>query len=426
MSDLSGLTNLVLILAAAIGGGVLALWLKQPIIIGYLVAGIVIGPFTPGPQADFDQVKLFTELGLALLLFVLGARMKPSHFRGLGKVIIFGGLIQIILTIGLSLLFMFWFGLNLVQGFLLGLVLAQSSSAVIAKVLDDRKETDSIHGRIAVGVSAIQDVSSLPLLLLLLVFLGESGTTPTSFITSFGYVIVIAVLVYIVGKLIWPRFLGWLERFASEEMSLLVALGLALGCGLILQTIGLSVALGAFLAGLVIAESPHRPAAITRILPLRDIFAAVFFVAIGSLFDPTVITESFTLLLGLLGVLIIGKACIGAAVTKAFGHDSSTAILSGLLLAQVGEFAFILGIIGLERGAISQELFSVIMAAAVISIFVNSLVLDSAPPVLSWLAKTLRFKALFKGTQGSMRSVLGKRRRPRIVEPSPPKQQRRK
>jgi CPA2 family monovalent cation:H+ antiporter-2 len=217
-----------------------------------------------------------------------------------------------------------------------------------------------------------------------------------------------------------------LERFASEEMSLLVALGLALGCGLVLQMIGLSVALGAFLAGLVIAESPHRPAAITRILPLRDIFAAVFFVAIGALFDPTVITESFTLLLGLLGVLIVGKACIGAAVTKAFGHDSSTAILSGLLLAQVGEFAFILGIIGLERGAISQELFSVIMAAAVISIFVNSLVLDSAPPVLSWLARTLRFKALFKGTQGSVKSVLGKRRRPRIVEPSPPRQQRRK
>ena len=95
MSDLSGLTNLVLILAAAIGGGVLALWLKQPIIIGYLVAGIVIGPFTPGPQADFDQIKLFTEIGLALLLFVLGARMKPSRFRGIGKVIIFGGLIQI-------------------------------------------------------------------------------------------------------------------------------------------------------------------------------------------------------------------------------------------------------------------------------------------------------------------------------------------
>ena len=423
MSDLSGLTNLVLILAAAIGGGLLALWLKQPIIIGYLVAGIVVGPFTPGPQADLDQFKLFTEIGLALLLFVLGARMKPSHFRGLGKVIILGGFIQIALTIGLGLLFMFWFDLNLVQGFLLGLILAQSSSAVIAKILDDRNETNSDHGRIAVGVSTIQDVSSLPLLLLLLVFLGEGSTTPVSFITSIAYVVIIAVIAYIIGKFIWPRFLGWLERYASEELSLLVALGLALGSGLILQMIGLSIALGAFLAGLVIAESPHRPAAIMRILPLRDIFAAVFFVSIGALFDPDVVLKSFPLLLGLLGVLIVGKACIGAAVTKAFGHDSSTVILAGLLLAQVGEFAFILASIGLERGAISRELFSVIMAAAVISIFVNSIVLDSAPPVLSWLAKTLHFHALFKGV--SVRSALGRRRRPRIVEPRPPRQQRR-
>lgn len=423
MSDLSGLTNLVLILAAAIGGGLLALWLKQPIIIGYLVAGIVVGPFTPGPQADLDQFKLFTEIGLALLLFVLGARMKPSHFRGLGKVIILGGFIQIALTIGLGLLFMFWFDLNLVQGFLLGLILAQSSSAVIAKILDDRNETNSDHGRIAVGVSTIQDVSSLPLLLLLLVFLGEGSTTPVSFITSIAYVVIIAVIAYIIGKFIWPRFLGWLERYSSEELSLLVALGLALGSGLILQMIGLSIALGAFLAGLVIAESPHRPAAIMRILPLRDIFAAVFFVSIGALFDPDVVLKSFPLLLGLLGVLIVGKACIGAAVTKAFGHDSSTVILAGLLLAQVGEFAFILASIGLERGAISRELFSVIMAAAVISIFVNSIVLDSAPPVLSWLAKTLHFHALFKGV--SVRSALGRRRRPRIVEPRPPRQQRR-
>ena len=187
MSDLSGLTSLVLILAAAIAGGLLALLLKQPVIIGYLVGGLIVGPFTPGPRVDFDEFSLFTEVGLALLLFVLGARMTPSRFRGLGRVIVFGGFIQIALTIGLGLLFMLWFGLNLVQGFLVGLILAQSSSAVMARVLDDRDEIDSSHGRIAVGISAVQDVSSLPLLLLLLVFLGEGGTSPVSFITTLAY-----------------------------------------------------------------------------------------------------------------------------------------------------------------------------------------------------------------------------------------------
>ena len=354
MSDLSGLTSLVLILAAAIGGGLLALLLKQPVIIGYLAGGLIIGPFTPGPRADFDQFRVFTEVGLALLLFVLGARMSPSRFRGLGTAILFGGPIQIALTIGVGLLFTLWFDLNLIQGFLLGLILAQSSSAVMARILDDRDETDSTHGRIAVGVSAIQDVTSLPLLLLLLVFLGEGSATPISFFITLAYVVVTAILVYVIGKFLLPRLLYWMGRFASDELTLLVALGLALGGGLLLQRIGLSLALGAFLAGLVIAESPHRPAAISRMLPLRDVFAAVFFVSIGALFNPSVIWESFPLLLGLLGILLIGKTFIGAVVTGSFGHKPPVPIMTGLLLAQIGEFAFILAVIGLERGVISQ------------------------------------------------------------------------
>jgi CPA2 family monovalent cation:H+ antiporter-2 len=421
--DLGGLTSLVLILAAAIAGGLLALLAKQPVIIGYLVGGLIVGPFTPGPRVDFNEFRIFTEVGLALLLFVLGARMTPSRFRGLGKVIVFGGFIQIALTIGLGLLFMLWFDLNLVQGLLLGIILAQSSSAVMARVLDDRDETDSSHGRIAVGISAVQDVTSLPLLLLLLVFLGESGSTPTSFIITLAYVVVTAVLVYVIGKLLLPRLLGWMGRFASEELVLLLALGLALGSGLILQKVGLSLALGAFLAGLVIAESPHQPAAISRMLPLRDVFAAVFFVSIGALFNPAAIWESLPLLLGLLGVLLIGKTFIGTVVTRSFGHKPPTPIMTGLLLAQIGEFAFILTMIGLNRGVISQDLFSVIMGAAVISIFVNSLILDSTPPVLAWLAKILRIDALLKSPT-AVRSAFKKQRRPRIVKPAPPRRQR--
>lgn len=294
----------------------------------------------------------------------------------------------------------------------------------MARILDDRDETDSDHGRIAVGVSAVQDATSLPLLLLLLVFLGESGAIPVSFNTTLAYVVFIAILIYVIGKLLLPRLLGWMERFTSEELVLLMALGLALGCGLILQRIGLSLALGAFLVGLVIAECPHCPTAISRMLPLRDVFAAVFLVYIGALFNPVVIWESLPLLLGLLGVLLIGKACIGTVVTRGFGHKPPTPIMTGLLLAQIGEFAFILATIGLNRGVISQELSSVIMAASVISIFVNSLILDSAPPVLSWLAKTLHFDALRRGLM-AVRSAFKNRRRPRIVKPASPKQQRR-
>ncbi len=396
MYDNQLIINLVLILGLAAIGGTLALRLKQPTIIGYLVAGLALGPFTPGPIADFDQLRFLTEIGLALLLFVLGTRMSPVRFRGLGKVIIFGGLAQIILTIGLGLLFVPLLNFSLLQGFLLGTILAQSSSAVIAKVLDDRDEVGSVHGRIAVGVSLIQDITSLPLLLVLLVFMGGDNGDFFSLVIALGEVFGLAAATYLLGRIVWPRALEWFSRMGSDELIILVGVALALGSGLIMEYIGLSFALGAFLAGLMIAESPRQPAVISRILPLRDVFAALFFVSIGSLFDPSVIWESAIPLLGILALLIFGKALIGSLVTRGFGHTSADSILSGLLLAQIGEFAFILVNIGLDKGVISQTLFSLIIAAAVISIFVNSFILDSAPPVLRSIARITRFRPLIK------------------------------
>ncbi|MBI2850206.1 MAG: cation:proton antiporter [Chloroflexi bacterium] len=405
MTDVNILVNVILVLGAAVVGGALALRLKQPVILGYLVAGLIVGPFTPGPQADFDQFRFLTEVGLGLLLFVLGAGLPPSRFRGLGTVIVLGGAIQITLVSALGFLFMLWFSLSLAQAFLLGAILAQSSSAVIAKVLDDRNETESVHGRIAVGMSVVQDLSSLPLLLLLLVFLGQNDVTLSSFIVTIGEVFGIAIFMYVIGKVIWPRFLEWIGYMGSDELTILVALLLALGGGLLLQQIGLSFTLGAFLAGLVIAESPQRQEAVSRMLPLRDVFAAMFFVSIGALFNPSVLWQLPIPLIGLLSTLVIGKALITGVVVRTFGQSASTAILTGLLLAQIGEFAFILANIGLEHGAITQELFSLIIAAAVISIFINSLILDSAPPVLVALARIMRFNALLKQPPGSVTST---------------------
>jgi len=405
LTDIDILIQLVLILSATAVGCVFALWLKQPVMVGYLIAGIIVGPFTPGPQANLESFRLFAEVGVALLLFVLGATMTPSRFRGLGGVILLGGTFQIALTVGLGLLFIPLFGLSLAQGFLLGAILAQSSSAVIARVLDDRGETETTHGRIGVGISLVQDISSLPLLLLLLVFLGEETATVPSFLLAIGKVFGLALVTYVLGRLLWPRLLEWFGKFGSGEITLLATLALALGGGLAMQAIGLSFALGAFLAGLVLAESPRRPEALSRIMPLRDIFAAIFFVSIGTLFNPAVIWQLPIPLVGLLGVLIIGKAAVSSLIVRIFRQPAPTAILSGLLLAQIGEFAFILANIGLNQGAISESLFSVVIAAAVISIVFNSLILDSAPPVLSYIARVTRFGPLMKQPVASIASA---------------------
>jgi len=395
-TDTGVIQDLVLIFAMAAGAGVLAHWLKQPVVLGYLVAGVIVGPFTPGPKAELESFRFLTEIGVALLLFVMGASMAPERFRQVGRVVLVGGLLQVLFTLSVGLALIPLLSLDLKQGVLLGAILAQSSSAVIIKVLESRGETESLHGRIAVGMSVVQDVSSAPLLLMLLVFFGESSATAASLGLVIAEVFGLAAATYILGRLLWSRILDWVGRFGSGELTLLTTLALALGGALVVSALGLSFAVGAFLAGLVVAGSTYRQDAIARILPLRDIFAALFFVSIGILLDPAVIIQQPWALLGLLAAVIVAKGLVSTGVVSLFRYPLATALLSGLLLAQMGEFAFILANIGLDRAAIDESLFSLIIAAAIISIAVNSLVLDSASPVLTTLARVVRLPLLVR------------------------------
>jgi CPA2 family monovalent cation:H+ antiporter-2 len=386
--------DLVIIIAAAAVGGLVARWLRQPVIVGYLIAGIMVGPFTPGPVASLDRVRFLTEIGVALLLFVMGSEMAPSQFRRIGGVITFGGILQIILTLFLGLAVAPWLDLNFKQGILLGAMLAMSSTVVMSKVLQDRREAGDLHGRIAIGISIIQDVASVPLLLLLLVFLGEDSASAPAILLALGKVLGLLTATYLLGRQLWPRVLAWVGRFDSRELMLLTTLCLALASALAVKEIGLSFAIGAFLAGLVIAESRYRSEAVTSVLPFRDVFAALFFVSIGMLLDPGVITEHAVPFLVVIAAVLAGKALVSTAVVRLFQFPAETALLAGLLLAQVGEFAFILGRTGLEERVIPESIFSLTMAAAVVSMMVNALLLDSAPPVLAWLARTTHFPAL--------------------------------
>jgi CPA2 family monovalent cation:H+ antiporter-2 len=300
----------------------------------------------------------------------------------MGPVILFGGLAQIILTIILGLVLGPLFGLGIAEGVLLGVILAQSSSATIIKILEDRSEGDSVHGRIAVGMSVVQDLSSGPLLLLLLVFLGTDAEGLVSLPLAVLEVIGVTVGVYFMGRLLWPRLIDWVGKYDSGEITLLTALALAIGSGLVLSVLGLSFTIGAFVGGLVAADAIRRNHLDTRLMPLRDVFAALFFVSIGMLFDPGSITENPRWFLAVLGAVILGKALISATAIKLFRYPFVTAILGGILLAQIGEFAFIVADVGLEEGALSRSLFSLIVASAIVSIAVNSLVLESAPRLL--------------------------------------------
>ncbi|MDA1189673.1 MAG: cation:proton antiporter [Chloroflexi bacterium] len=390
-----------MIKAVAAVAGLLAHWLKQPLILGYLVAGILLGPFTPGPIADIDSLRFLTEIGVALLLFVMGAGMAPERFRQVGKVVIAGGLLQTTLIVCLGLALQPLFGFDFKQSILLGAILAQSSSAVIIKVLESRGESESLHGRIAVGMSVIQDVTSAPLLLILLVFFGETPQSAGAITLAIGEVFGIAAVTYILGRLVWPRILEWVSRFGTGEITLLATLALALGGAVAVNALGLSFAVGAFLAGLVVAGSSYKQEAISRILPLRDVFTALFFVSIGVFLNPTIIVDEPWLFMGLLGAVILAKGLISAGVVSIFRYPGRTAILSGFLLAQMGEFAFVLAIIGLDRGVVDESFFSLVIAVAIVSIGANSLLLDSTSPMLTVFTKAKEVALRLKPRRGA-------------------------
>ncbi|MBI2867637.1 MAG: cation:proton antiporter [Chloroflexi bacterium] len=410
MTDSAIIVDLVLIVAAAVAGGTVATWLKQPTIVGYIIGGVAVGPFTPGPEADINRIGFLTEIGVAFLLFVMGTQISFASFRKVGGVVFLGGLAQVALTILLGLGLAPLLDMDFGHGLFLGVVLAQSSTAVIAKVMSDRGETQSIHSKIATGISVVQDLTSIPLLVVLLVVLGAEGGSVGEASIAFGKALGILTATYIIGKQLWPWILNKVAALQSPELLLVTTVALALGGALAVQEFGLSFAVGGFLAGLVVAESKHRAQAVTGILPLRDIFAVFFFASVGMLLDPKFIWEHPLPLFATIGAVLVGKTAISAFLIKAFRYPGAVALLTGLALAQIGEFAFILARTGANQGVIDDFLFNLIIASAVVTILINSLLLDSTPPILAKIAEVSHFHALVARRPQRARFMLRPRR----------------
>ncbi len=391
--DSTLIIDLVIIVAAAGVGGFIAAKLKQPVILGYLIAGIIVGPNTPGFTADAGNLQFFSELGVAFLLFVMGAENGPEKFRSVGKAIIIAGLGKLPFTIALGTGMGMLLGFDFKESIFFGSIIAIASSAVIAKVLEDRNETASMHGRLAFGVSIVEDLASIPLLVFLLAVLTPSGSFADVMI-ALGKAIGILVLTYYLGKWLWPKILAVVAAVDSRELLLLVTISLALGGGLAVQELGLSFAIGAFLAGIVVAESKFQSRAINAILPLRDAFAALFFVSIGLLVDPSVYLDHPFAVIGMVLTIIVGKALITAVLIRSMDFPWEVALVAGVALAQIGEFSFIMARVGIDNGIIDTYMFNLVIAGALVTIMLNSLLLDSAPPVMSRLAQITHVRSL--------------------------------
>ncbi len=368
-------------LAAALLLGFLANRLRLSPIVGYLIAGVMVGPFTPGFVADRQIAEQFAEIGVILLLFGIGLRFHLQELVAVWRVALPGALFQsAISTFALAGLLRL-LGWDWVSGIVLGIAISVASTVVMALVLAERHDLHAPIGHIAIGWTVVEDLLTVTALLLLPIFLGKGGQQSAGVALGLAAVKVVGLVavVVVLGRWIIPWTLERIERTRSRELFtlsiLVIALGIAVGSALLF---GVSMALGAFLAGLAVGRSEFAARAAGDALPMRDAFAVLFFVSVGMLCDPRSLVSSPLLVTVVLAVVMLGKPLAAIVVVRALGRPMATAIPVGAALSQVGEFSFILGSTARALGAIDDAAWNALVVASILSIALNPTVYRAA------------------------------------------------
>ncbi len=377
--------DLSIVWLAALIAGCICVGLRMPVITGYILAGIVIGPYGIKLIGNPEQVDVLADLGVALLLFTLGVELSLRQiFASAGKSIM-AGMTQIVSTVALAWAFAVLFGFALTgpQGFLFGCICALSSTVIVTKVLMDRGESDATHGKILVAILLVQDLSLVPLISILpaLKDAGNGDPLLALLLAMLKGVIAIAVIFWGTTKIV-PPFLEKVAHSGSRELFLLTVLSVCLGVALLSNAVGLSLALGAFLAGIMVSSSSYGHRAFSDLLPLRDLFATVFFVSVGMLVNPTFVTAHPLEVALFVVLLIVAKTILGMLSALIVTPSLWSALLVGVGLAQVGEFSFILATLGYKSGLINSELYNLFFAASVVSIIASPLLMFTVPHLL--------------------------------------------
>jgi CPA2 family monovalent cation:H+ antiporter-2 len=379
VEDIRLIIDLVIVLGVALVGGWIAQRLRMPVLVGYILAGIIIGPNTPGLTANEDRVILLANLGIAFLMFALGVEFSLKHLLEVRRVAVVASAIQYPLTFLLGIGVAFAIGWEARPAVLMGGAFAISSSIVMIKILMGRGEALSPHGRIAFGMGVIQDLSLVPLIALLPLLTESDENLFKRLAISLGLAALALILVAVVGIRVVPWVLDRVAQTQSRELFLLAIVVIALGTAFASHEAGLSFALGAFLAGLVVSESDFDVHVLSEIIPLRDVFSTLFFVSLGMLLDPGLFADQPLAVALVVVSLVVGKTLISGAGFLTARVNPATATLAGLVTAQIGEFSFVLAGIGLDDHIIDRDQYGLIVAAALGSILLAPFVINLAP-----------------------------------------------
>jgi len=389
--------TLISTLAAAFGLalvlGLLAQWARLPALVGYLLAGVLIGPHTPGFVGDVHLAQQLSEVGVMLLMFGVGLHFSVGDLMSVKGIALPGALVQMAAATAMGAgLAHWWWGWALAASLIFGLALSVASTVVLLRALESRELLHTGNGRIAVGWLVVEDLAMVLALVLIPVLGGEGGASGSALWLTIGKtllaVVVFVAVMLVAGRRLLPWMLWQVNRTGSRELFTLAtvaaAVGLAVGAAALF---GVSVALGAFFAGLVLRESAFSERAAHESLPLRDAFAVLFFVAVGMLFDPRVLIEQPLAVLATVAVILVGKTLAAGVLVLLLRYPLSTALTVAVSLAQIGEFSFILLGLGQSLKLVPAEATSLVVAGAIASIALNPLLFAGVEPLRSWVLK---------------------------------------
>ncbi|NMG32453.1 YbaL family putative K(+) efflux transporter [Aromatoleum evansii] len=401
--DISLITTIAAAFGFALVLGFVAERLKVPALVGYLVAGIAIGPATPGFVADIHTASQLSEIGVMLLMFGVGLHFSLDDLLAVRRIALPGAVVQMGLATVLGMGVAWWWGWDLGAALVFGLSLSCASTVVLLKALEARGVLDTMNGRIAVGWLVVEDLATVVILVLLPPLAGTLGAPADSAAGAADplwktigktllEVTAFIALMLIAGRRVLPWLLWQVARTGSRELFTLsviaAAIGIAYGAA---QLFSVSFALGAFFAGMMMRESEFSHRAAEESLPLRDAFSVLFFVAVGMLFDPAVVVDHPLQVLAVVLIIIVGKSLAAMALVLAFRYPLNTALTVAASLAQIGEFSFILAGLGLSLGLLPQTGMSLVLAGALISIALNPLVFATVKPIREWTLKHSEF-----------------------------------
>jgi CPA2 family monovalent cation:H+ antiporter-2 len=398
------LTDILIIFAIALLVGMIFSRIKVPPLVAYILTGVIVGPYGLSIIQGQEQVKNLAEIGIILLLFTIGLEFSFKDLWKIRLIAIAGGALQVGLSFAFFCCLALLLGLPTGEAILMGFLFSLSSTAIVLKILHDKGDMDSPHGSIALGILIFQDLMAVPMIMAIPFLASLSLFDPTPLLSADSLVtlviqdLIIVLVLVVSAKWVIPRVMHEIARTRNQEFFLLFVILVCFGVAWMVSLAGISIAIGALFAGLLISGSEYSHQASSIVLPFRDIFTSFFFISVGMLVDFRFLLENFWIIAFLIVLAIVVKALLATAAPLSLGYPLRTSLMTGLALAQVGEFSLIIAQSGFITGILPFETYQTFLIVALITMAVTPFVIGIGPPVAGWLCEQPALSLIARGT----------------------------